>query len=150
MMNLHYFLSFFFILYADHRVLHGLPHSFPTTRLSVLERLILLIYRRGERPPPYPEPTHSRQSGDLLLKRTPTVGDALAGLPLADDYPELLDCDEVDASGHWGADNPYALYLRGLANDPEDLSYTRSWTPSLLTCSKRTVHAPAEIGRAHV
>src|SRR3546814_11396306 len=79
------------------RVLNAADFGVPQSR----ERLILLIYRRGERPPAYPEPTHSRQSGDLLLKRTPTVGDPLAGLPLADDYPELLECDEELGSASW-------------------------------------------------
>lgn len=123
------------------KVLNAADYGVPQNR----QRVFLLIYRYGERVPSYPAPTHGL--GDLLLKPTPTVCDALDGLPLADQFEELLSSDEVDASGHWGGSHPYALYLRGLHNDPDDLSYRRSWHPGLLTCSKRTVHAPAVIDR---
>ncbi len=120
------------------RVLNAVDFGVPQNR----DRVMLLIYRHGEKAPCYPEVTHNPLP-DLMqcLKLTPTVGDALDGLPLADLFDDLLSADEVDATGHWSAGNSYALYLRGLLNDPDDLSYRRQFDPGLLTCSKRTVHA---------
>lgn len=124
------------------RVLNAADYGVPQNR----ERVFLLIYRNGEKAPAYPEPTHSRHL-DLLLRPTPTVADALDGLPVADLFDELLSHDEVDATGHWGGSNPYSLYLRGLANDPDDLSYRRETGSMILTCSKRTTHAKEVVRR---
>ncbi|MTJ94034.1 MAG: DNA cytosine methyltransferase [Desulfovibrio sp.] len=124
------------------RILNAAEFGVPQNR----DRVMLLIYRYGEKAPVYPDATHSLMP-DLLLKRTPTVAEALEGLPEADAFEELLHTDEVDATGHWGGANLYAQYMRGLANDPDDLSYRRIWNPAMLTCSKRTVHAPAVVER---
>lgn len=129
------------------RVLNAIDYGVPQSR----ERVFLLIYRRGERPPSYPEPTHARGGLDLLLNPAVTVGDALSGLPEADLYPALYDVDEVAVSGPWSSAgmpmSPYALAMRGLSNDPDDLSYRRIWNPSLLTNSGLVRHAAGSVAR---
>jgi len=110
------------------------------------ERVFLLIHRFGEVAPQYPQATHATAK-DLILRQTPTVGEALAGLPEADHFEALLTSDEVDATGHWGDHSLYGLAMRGLANDPDDLSYRRIWNPSLLTNSRRVRHSPETVAR---
>ena len=123
------------------RKLHAADFGVPQNR----ERVVFLLYRRGETPPNYPEPTHTPDplTSELFLKRTPSVSDALDDLPDAELFDALLAGDTVrlDAADWAAAPSAYALQLRGLANDPDDLSYPRTWDPALLTCSKRTQHA---------
>lgn len=125
---------------VEPRILNASSYGVPQSR----ERVVFLIYRRGEVAPAYPEATHGVD--DLLLQPTPRVSDALNDLPEASDYPELWDSDRValppDA---WGAPSPYAMRMRGLSNDPDDLSYQRQWNPYLLTASQLTKHDPKRV-----
>lgn len=126
---------------VEPRTLRAVDFGVPQRR----ERVFLLIHRMDQVAPSYPEPTHSVDP-DFLLHRTPTVADALDGLPDADMFPELWD-------RHWAyADHPaptsrYGMSMRGLLNDSEDLSYRRIWDTRLLTCSQLTRHEIDSIER---
>jgi len=67
-----------------------------------------------------------------------TVGDALDDLPEVEGFPELLDVDEVIAD--LGSPSQYAMELREISNEASHFGYRRSYDPSLLTSSLRTVH----------
>ena len=125
---------------VDPKVLNAADYGVPQSR----SRVIFMIYRRGERAPLHPEPTHGVD--DLLLSPTPRVIDALGDLPEASDFPELWETDatRLPASA-WGAPSPYAMAMRGLSNDPDDLSYRRRWDPCELTASQLTRHDPARV-----
>lgn len=82
----------------------------------------------------------------------PTVADAIDDLPNLSRFSSLLQSDEVQLSDEAlaaveGEASAYARRLRGTADDPDDLSYPRSWDPSMLTSSMRTVHTPASVAR---
>jgi len=126
---------------VDPRVLKAVDFGVPQRR----ERVFLLMHRLDQTPPRYPDPTHST-TPDFLLHRTPTVEDALDGLPDADDFPELVDRHWVE-TGHPAPTSRYGMLMRGLANDAEDLSYRRQWRPDMLTCSQLTNHQPESVER---
>jgi len=76
---------------------------------------------------------------------TPTVRDALAGLPDVDLFEELAASDSVvlttsEMSRLDRVRNDYVRRLRGVAHDPADLSYRREWSQDVLTASMRTFH----------
>jgi DNA (cytosine-5)-methyltransferase 1 len=126
---------------VEPRILRAVDFGVPQRR----ERVFLLIHREDQTAPRYPEPTHS-VSPDFLLHRTPTVTDALDGLPDADDHPELYDRHWV-RTGHPAPSSRYGMSMRGLLNDAEDLSYRRLWDPALLTCSQLTRHEEESVRR---
>ena len=109
------------------------------------ERVFLLIYRNDQPAPAYPQVTHSTEP-DFLLHQTPTVADALDGLPDADQFPELFEQHWVNTP-HPAPTSRYGLLMRGLANDADDLSYRRVWDSQTLTCSQLTRHEAESIGR---
>lgn len=112
------------------QVLNAADYGVPQAR----KRLFILGVRRGMAAPPWPVPT-----------ARVTVSDALDDIPDADGIPELLvrDWAEVDL----GVPSPYAAVLRGLAEDPDDFSVPRRWSPALLTSSLRTDHSDLSRGR---
>ena len=110
------------------------------------ERVFVLAYRHGERAPCYPEATHAR-GNDLMQPRTPTPAEALSGLPMADDHPELFERDWTKVDAWPDVDGPYAHEMRGLSQDPDDLSYRRTWDPRIMTCSRLTAHSPETTAR---
>lgn len=145
------------------RLLNAAVYGIPQQR----ERLFLLGARRGEQHPAYPPPTarpaSSRSpepslfsanggSEDFSLPLGPTVWEAIGDLPNLDDFPALMEDDSVELSEdvfrrmEESATN-YVRRLRGSAEDPEDLSYPRSWNPRLLTSSQRTRHTRRSIQR---
>lgn len=126
---------------VDPRTLRATDFGVPQRR----ERVFLLIHRGDQKAPAYPDATHGIDD-DLMLLPTPTVADAFEGLPDADDYDELWDrhWTMVDAPAPTGR---YAQQMRGLANDETDLSYRRMWNPSMLTCSRRTLHSQDSVRR---
>jgi DNA (cytosine-5)-methyltransferase 1 len=94
---------------------------------------------------PRPEPDRERPFG-------PSVAEAIGDLPNLNRFPSLLIADEVRLSDETVAmiakeASPYARKLRGLDNDPEDLSHPRLWDPAILTGSNRTVHTAASVKR---
>jgi DNA (cytosine-5)-methyltransferase 1 len=95
-------------------------------------RLFLMGAKKG-----LPLPTYPR---DTVVDRT-TVQQAIGDLPDADDYSELVESDAIDGV-KFGKASAYARVLRGLAEDPKDLSYPREWNVKRLTSSMRTDHTP--------
>lgn len=126
---------------VDPRTLRAVDFGVPQRR----ERVFLLIHRMDQPAPAYPMPTHALEP-DFLLHRTPTVGDALDGLPDADDYPELYERHWVETR-HPAPTSRYGMAMRGLLNDADDLSYRRIWNTALLTCSQLTRHEAESIER---
>jgi len=111
-----------------YRVLNAANFGVPQDR----RRLILVGAKKGLRLPEYP--------ADDATVRT-TVWQALADLPDADDYPELMETDAIEKA-RFGKASTYAQFLRGLAADAHDFSYPRQWDPKRLTSSMRTKHTP--------
>jgi DNA (cytosine-5)-methyltransferase 1 len=66
------------------------------------------------------------------------VWDAIADLPNADDYDDLVDTDSVNVA--FETSLPYAKQLRGLEDDPSDFAYARHFDLNVLTASLRTDH----------
>jgi len=126
---------------VEPRVLRAIDFGVPQRR----ERVFLLIHRLDQKAPEYPTPTHG-PGGDMWARATPTVRDALDGLPDADDYDVLWTRDWTRACSPT-PDSWYGRVMRGLENDPEDLGYRRAWRPDLLTCSQRTQHEAASVER---
>lgn len=127
---------------VEPKVLNAVEFGVPQKR----ERVVLLIYRRGEAAPAYPQPTHGPGAADFFARPTPTVADAFDGLPDAADYPALWETDTVHADFPAPATR-YSRMMRGVENDPDDLSYPRIWDRDLLTCSKLTRHEPESVER---
>jgi DNA (cytosine-5)-methyltransferase 1 len=73
------------------------------------------------------------------LPQGPSCLDALADLPDAEGFGELIDGDEVRTSA-WGKPSSYARSLRCLDNDAWSFGYVRTWDPLLLTSSMRSNH----------
>ena len=125
------------------RILKGVDFGVPQKR----ERVFFLIYRQGETAPIYPEATH-RIGGDLdlFLKPTPNVRDAIGDIPDLDLFPELWESDILHfPAARRGSLSQYAMAMRGLSNDPDDLSYARDWDPDLLTGCQLTRHTEERI-----
>lgn len=121
------------------KVVRALDYGVPQAR----ERVVFLIYKQGEVAPAYPEATYGLDEG---MRPYNTVHDALADLPDPELYPELWVTDTVStAAADWGTPSHYAMTMRGLANDPDDLSYPRSFDGSLLTRSNLTRHTPDRV-----
>ncbi len=123
----------------DYQVLNAAHYGVPQDRW----RLFLFGARKGHPLPEYPRrthepPAHGGGHGNLFLKDTPTVWDALRDLPEADDYEELLERDWV--RGRFKMPTEYAAPLRGHDPDPEDYSAPREFDSTLLTSSLRTIH----------
>lgn len=126
----------------DYRVLNAAHYGVPQDR----QRLFLYGAREGLPLPDYPAQTHDSPRTDghgpphLFLTATPTVWDALADLPEADDYEELLERDWVLAG--FKTPSGYAAPLRGGTWTHDDYSAPREFDPGILTSSRRTIHTP--------
>lgn len=93
-----------------------------------------------------------RSANPKDLSLGPSVSDAIGDLPNLNRFPSLLVSDAVRLSRetlgeieHRASD--YARRLRGLDEDPQDLSYPRLWDKFWLTGSARTEHTQASIRR---
>ncbi len=119
------------------QVLNAIQYGVPQDR----ERLFLYGARAGERLPKYPEPRFCAAGMRVefnWLPFGPSVAEALADLPDAESFPELLDSDSVKTK--LGEPSQYAAFLRGIELDPEDLSYPRQHDSSIMSSSLRTEH----------
>ncbi len=122
-------------------VLNAASYGVPQNR----ERLILMGAKKGLRLPEYPLPiTSPAGRAKSNLPSGPSCYDALADLPEAENFHELLVSDEVKVKT-WGKPSAYARELRCLTNDAFANGYARIWDPKLLTSSMRTEHS--EISR---
>jgi DNA (cytosine-5)-methyltransferase 1 len=106
-----------------YRVLNAADFGVPQDR----RRLFLIGARKGLKLPAYPEP----------IKRV-TVSEALADIPDAEQFPELIDRDNVAAD--FRAPSSYARILRELGNKATHLGYRRRYEPDILTSSMRADH----------
>ncbi|MBM3786808.1 MAG: DNA cytosine methyltransferase [Acidobacteria bacterium] len=125
----------------EYRVLNAAEYGVPQVR----HRLFLYGAKKGLPLPVYKAPTHSpayRRGAaaniDLFRVKTPSVWDALNGLPEADQFEELLERDWVRT--RFGASSEYASILRDPSTDPADYSTHRELDGTLLSSSMRTVH----------
>lgn len=123
------------------QVLNAADFGVPQNR----RRLFLLGARAGETPLEYP-------GASLLGIEKTTVRDAIADLPNLDDFPELLNTDEVlllpaQLQQMLANASPYAKKLREQIPDPDNFAYPRQWNPLMLTSSMQTQHTPTSIER---
>lgn len=116
------------------QVLNAADFGVPQDR----QRLFLLGSRLGQVVLSYPEPPTLTQ---------PTVRDAIADLPNVDEFPELLNTDELPLSTQQlykveQEATDYVRSLRGLDHNPSNFAYQRVWHQHLLTGCLRTAHTP--------
>ncbi len=111
-------------LVLPYHVLNASDFGVPQDR----RRLFLVGARTDQAMPTYPDPTKQRTA----------VWDAIGDLPDADSFSELGASDSVAAT--WHSESVYARRMRGLALDPSNFGYSRSFDADVLTCSLRTEH----------
>jgi len=132
----------------NYQVLNAAHYGVPQFR----ERLFLIGCREDLQLPKYPQPitkqakpNHSTGSNLFDISVGPTVWEAIADLPEAEDYPELWQRDWVVAE--YGKPSNYVATLRGLSVLEDDYSYKRKYEPRLLSSSLRTKHSSESIKR---
>jgi len=129
----------------DYQVLNAANYGVPQNR----HRLFLIGARKGLPLPTYPAPTHVppniRRRNGALFPPTPTVYDALRDLPEADSFEELLERDWVRA--RFKLPTEYASHLREAEFGVNSFAHPRSYDPSLLTSSLRTIHSALSASR---
>ncbi|MFH1708800.1 MAG: DNA cytosine methyltransferase [Planctomycetota bacterium] len=120
------------------KVLNAMNYGVPQDR----QRLFLLGSKKGVSVPDYPIATTIPET-DLFCRNvkglTPTCADALADLPDAENWDELMTSDSV----HYKCDTILSDYARELRCDSQDAwhyGYIRNWNPDILTSSMRTTH----------
>lgn len=106
-----------------YRVLNAAEHGVPQDR----RRLFLIGTRKGLKVPAYPESS----------KRV-TCGEALADIPDAEQFPELVWGDSAEAE--FRTLSAYARMLREVGNKPTHFGYRRRYDQHLLTSSMRADH----------
>jgi DNA (cytosine-5)-methyltransferase 1 len=140
-----------------HRVLNAADYGVPQDR----RRLFLLGARADQPIPQYPKATvrsvSKRAQGVLRLFSDaipdgPSVWDAIGDLPDLDSFSELTRGDSVrlkarDLHRMERTASEYVKRLRGLVDDPGDLSHPRKWDRTMLTSSARTIHTQMSIER---
>jgi DNA (cytosine-5)-methyltransferase 1 len=119
--------------------------------LSVVEPPDAAVRPVPKRPPARSEEVVSAECKSLLADG-PTVWDAIGDLPNVNGYSSLRHADETKLSAQRfvsmeGLASSYALKLRGLESDSQDLSYPRIWDRTVLTASTRTKHTSDSIKR---
>lgn len=126
------------------KVLDAADYGVPQHR----ERLILMGARHGFRLPDYPSPIFRPPDTpkSRFLPKGPSCRDAIADLPDADRFADLLKTDEVLAKG-WGRPSRYARELRCLDDSSWHFGYKREWDPKVLTSSLRTEHTAISMKR---
>ncbi len=131
----------------NYQVLNAAEYGVPQNR----ERLFLLGCRHDLALPNYPQPItkpakmRKKLNSTVEVPDSPTVWDALQDLPEVEKYPELYQQDWVFTD--FGKPSVYGRQLRGLCSVDNDYSYSRSYEPSMLTSSLRTVHTFDSIKR---
>ncbi len=128
---------------APWRVLNAASYGTPQNR----ERLILLGARKGLRLPGYPVPTtvgmgDKKEEGGLSIG--PSCADALADLPDAENFDELIEGDSFKVKWH-GTPSSYGAEMRCSTASAWHYGYRRRWDKDILTASLRSDHT--EISR---
>jgi len=108
-----------------YQVLNAADYSVPQDR----KRLFIIAARRGQPALEYPSATTDQRI---------TVAEAIADLPDADLFAQLIHSDEVAVC--WQSASRYARILRGMESDPRDFSYFRQFDRNRLSASLRTAH----------
>ncbi len=140
------FESYNYEVMKDYQVLNASYYGVPQSR----DRLFLIGCRKGMTLPTYPlpitKPPVKNLSPELInLPNCPTVWDAIADLPIIENYPELMSEDTCIAEYREDI-SAYGQSMRGLIDRNDDYSYRRQWNSellksSLVTSSIRTVHS---------
>ncbi|MEO5912924.1 MAG: DNA cytosine methyltransferase [Luteolibacter sp.] len=119
-------------------VLNAASYGVPQDR----KRLFLLGAKKGLKPPCYPPPitTKAGRPHEIGLTQGPSCMDALDDLPDADEFPALLNSDEVKPP-RWRKVSSYASEMRCLNDAAWHFGEMRLWNPRLLTSSTRTGHS---------
>lgn len=120
------------------KVLNAADFLVPQNR----ERLFLMGCKKGKRLPSYPLPScqpAGTENVNSNLRLGPSCHDALADLPNAEDFDELLESDSVKVI--LGEPSVYAQAMRCLTNDAWGYGYQRVWNSAELTSSIRTNHS---------
>ncbi len=125
------------------KVLNAKNYGVPQDR----QRLFILGSKKGLPIPSYPEETSTTEN-DLFGRNgkepTPTCTDALADLPDAEEWHELMTADSVEyREGQCASE--YSRRLRCMGRETWHYGYVRKWNPNMLTASMRTAHT--EISR---
>lgn len=118
------------------QVLNAADFGVPQKR----KRLFLLGWRYKQKALFYPQ---------LEQKERVSVREAIADLPDLDNFPELLNIDEIELKIELEVSD-YVKYLRDLIPDPDNFAYPRIWNRNLLTSSRRTQHKQESIERFHL
>jgi len=120
------------------QVLNATNYAVPQDR----QRLFLLGAKKGLPVPSYPEHTSTTDS-DLVglngIKPTPTCFDALADLPDAEQWDELISSDSVKYRKN-GLLSDFSRELRCATEAAWHFGYVRNWRPNILTSSMRSMH----------
>lgn len=124
------------------QVLNAVNYGVPQHR----ERLFLLGAKKGKKLPKYPAHLTYRPDREPIigLAPAPTCEQALADLPNAERFAELIESDSTSANTKVDPSR-YAKELRCLDNKSWHFGYVRVWDPTVITSSMRTDHT--EISR---
>ncbi len=128
---------------APWQVLNASHYGVPQDR----ERLFLIGAKQGLPLPEYPRPITTPAGSDerfLNLPFGPSCRDALADLPDAESFRDLVDTDSV-TTDRWKSASEYAREMHCMAPSHWHFGYRRKWDPKVLTSSMRTFHT--EISR---
>lgn len=127
------------------RVLDAACYGVPQHR----QRLILFGAKKGVALPDYPLAITNPADGKRNIRGLPlgpTCEEALGDLPDAEIFETLSKTDVVQTTA-FAAPSAYAAEMRCVSNNAWHFGRVRTWTPTLLTSSARTVHTDISKGR---
>jgi len=121
------------------RALNAADFGVPQRR----KRTFVIGYRSGLEPPSYPEATPIVDESGRPY--SPTVRDAIADLPVIENYDELFEHDGFH--GKLGQGSLYALIMRGEVQESSDMLAGRKRNGKSLTGCLRTRHSQESVAR---
>jgi DNA (cytosine-5)-methyltransferase 1 len=126
----------------NYKILNAAHYGVPQNR----ERLFLLGCRKGLKLPVYPRASYRFKPDSLRqIPNAPNVWEAIADLPLIENYPQLWQQDAIN--GEFSKPSKYAKILRCLEVEKLNYAGDRSFDSRLLTSSLRTKHSLESIQR---